>query len=229
MDFVKFFWQIGFVGKTVLIILLLMSIQSWAYIIYNFLICRKIARFFCEAEMVLEEEPKLSVLIRKIKEREENLIFQRFKMFIIWFDERYEKYLGESKGELWEKTLRANLLERDLEEKIFVEKEEFSMNLMKGLGFLATTGNVAPFIGLLGTVWGIMGAFYAIGLKGTATLATVAPGIAEALVNTAMGLFCAIPAVIAYNFFTIKRENMTKKLEIFYKKLLLILKKDIKI
>lgn len=69
------------------------------------------------------------------------------------------------------------------------------------LGFLATCGNTAPFIGLFGTVWGIMTSFHAIGVKGSASLATVAPGIAEALVATAAGLAAAIPAVIAYNHF----------------------------
>ena len=76
--------------------------------------------------------------------------------------------------------------------------------LEKGLTFLATTGNTAPFIGLYGTVWGIMTSFRSIGLKGSASLAVVAPGIAEALIATAAGLAAAIPAVIAYNYFTRK-------------------------
>jgi len=74
-------------------------------------------------------------------------------------------------------------------------------NLSRSLSFLATCGNTAPFIGLLGTVWGIMSAFQSIGAKGSASLATVAPGIAEALIATAAGLAAAIPAVIAYNYF----------------------------
>jgi biopolymer transport protein TolQ len=69
------------------------------------------------------------------------------------------------------------------------------------LGFLATTGNASPFIGLFGTVWGIMNAFRGIGAKGTATLAVVAPGISEALIATAAGLAAAIPAVIFYNYY----------------------------
>ena len=74
--------------------------------------------------------------------------------------------------------------------------------LERGLTFLATTGNTAPFIGLYGTVWGIMTSFRSIGLKGSASLAVVAPGIAEALIATAAGLAAAIPAVIAFNYFT---------------------------
>ncbi|MBW1690296.1 MAG: protein TolQ [Deltaproteobacteria bacterium] len=74
--------------------------------------------------------------------------------------------------------------------------------LEKGLTFLATTGNASPFIGLFGTVWGIMTSFRSIGMKGSATLAVVAPGIAEALIATAAGLAAAIPAVVAFNYFT---------------------------
>jgi biopolymer transport protein TolQ len=73
--------------------------------------------------------------------------------------------------------------------------------LSRSLSFLATCGNTAPFIGLFGTVWGIMTSFHSIGLKGSASLATVAPGIAEALIATAAGLAAAIPAVMAYNYF----------------------------
>jgi biopolymer transport protein TolQ len=76
-----------------------------------------------------------------------------------------------------------------------------SSRLEKGLTFLATTGNTSPFIGLFGTVWGIMSSFRSIGIKGSASLAVVAPGIAEALIATAAGLAAAIPAVMAFNYF----------------------------
>jgi biopolymer transport protein TolQ len=74
--------------------------------------------------------------------------------------------------------------------------------LSRALPFLATTGNTTPFIGLFGTVWGIMNAFRGIGLRGSASLAVVAPGISEALIATAAGLAAAIPAVVAYNYFS---------------------------
>jgi len=76
-----------------------------------------------------------------------------------------------------------------------------AQGLGRSLSFLATCGNTAPFIGLFGTVWGIMTSFHNIGVKGSASLATVAPGIAEALIATAAGLAAAIPAVMAYNYF----------------------------
>lgn len=88
-------------------------------------------------------------------------------------------------------------LERSLNKGI---QEELAA-MERTLPFLATTGNAAPFIGLFGTVWGIMRSFHSIGLKGSASLATVAPGISEALVATAAGLAAAIPAVIAFNGF----------------------------
>jgi len=83
------------------------------------------------------------------------------------------------------------------------------------LGFLATTGNVTPFIGLFGTVWGILNAFHQIGIQGNASIAAVAPGIAEALVATAAGLATAIPAVTAYNYFIQKIRKMASRMEVF--------------
>merc|ERR1739841_264845 len=80
--------------------------------------------------------------------------------------------------------------------------------LESSLSFLATVGSISPYIGLFGTVWGIMNAFIALGEVQQATLAMVAPGIAEALIATAIGLFAAIPAVIAYNRFSTRSENL---------------------
>ena len=90
------------------------------------------------------------------------------------------------------------------------------MNRMeRAVSFLATTGNTAPFIGLFGTVWGIMDSFRGIGLKGSANLAVVAPGISEALVATAAGLAAAIPAVVAFNYFTHRISALRAEMDIF--------------
>ena len=83
------------------------------------------------------------------------------------------------------------------------------------MGFLATTGSVTPFIGLFGTVWGIMDAFTRIGIVRSASIVTVAPGIAEALIATAVGLFAAVPAVIAYNFFLGRIKDVITEMEDF--------------
>ncbi|MEJ2219805.1 MAG: MotA/TolQ/ExbB proton channel family protein [Desulfobacterales bacterium] len=93
--------------------------------------------------------------------------------------------------------------------------------------FLATTGNTAPFIGLFGTVWGIMNSFHSIGMKGSANLAVVAPGISEALVATAAGLAAAIPAVIAFNFFMSKIRVVESELQSFSADFLNIIERDI--
>jgi biopolymer transport protein TolQ len=97
--------------------------------------------------------------------------------------------------------------------------------LERGLGFLATTGSTTPFIGLFGTVWGIMDAFRGIGIRGSATLAVVAPGISEALITTAAGLAAAIPAVVAYNYYINRIKVLSAEMENFSAELLNIIKR----
>ena len=93
--------------------------------------------------------------------------------------------------------------------------------------YLATVGSTSPYIGLVGTVWGIMNSFLALGAMQQATLATVAPGIAEALIATALGLFAAIPAVIAYNRFSSQAERLTNRYEIFMEEFTSILQRHL--
>jgi biopolymer transport protein TolQ len=102
-----------------------------------------------------------------------------------------------------------------IERAMFLKINEGISRIENKLNFLATTASVTPFIGLFGTVWGIMDAFRQIGLQGSADLATVAPGISEALINTAAGLFAAIPAVIAYNYFLKKIKESSSLSENF--------------
>lgn len=102
-----------------------------------------------------------------------------------------------------------------LSQRINQSKEEEIYKLEQYVSFLATTASAAPFIGLFGTVWGILTAFMAIGKAGSSSLATVGPYIAEALVATAVGLFAAIPAVIAYNYFVNKIKIINKMIDLF--------------
>lgn len=102
---------------------------------------------------------------------------------------------------------------------------EQTTKLESAVSFLATTGSTAPFVGLFGTVWGIMNSFSAIGAKGSATLAVVAPGIAEALIATAIGLLAAIPAVIAYNYFVQRIRVLNSEMETFSSDFLNIVKR----
>jgi len=102
-------------------------------------------------------------------------------------------------------------LERSLQKAMIDQLDR----LEQAVSFLATTGNTAPFIGLFGTVWGIMQSFRGIGLKGSANLAVVAPGISEALIATAAGLAAAIPAVVAFNYFSQKISRLGAEMDIF--------------
>ena len=97
----------------------------------------------------------------------------------------------------------------------------------RALGFLATTGNTAPFIGLFGTVWGIMDSFRGIGLKGAANLAVVAPGISEALVATAAGLAAAIPAVVAFNHFNQRISALKAEMDIFKSDFMIMIERQL--
>ena len=99
-------------------------------------------------------------------------------------------------------------------------------NVNSNLSFLATVGSTSPYIGLFGTVWGIMNSFRALGALQTATIAAVAPGIAEALIATAMGLAAAIPAVIAYNRFSYKADRLLSRYEAFTEEFLSIVNRQ---
>ncbi len=121
---------------------------------------------------------------------------------------------GQEKGS--ENSFRSQQTVMENLERALRRAEVDQVNRMeKALGFLATTGNTAPFIGLFGTVWGIMDSFRGIGLKGAADLSVVAPGISEALVATAAGLAAAIPAVVAFNFFNQKIAALRAEMDIF--------------
>ncbi len=98
--------------------------------------------------------------------------------------------------------------------------------LEESLPFLATVGSISPYIGLFGTVWGIMNSFMALGDVKHATLANVAPGIAEALIATAIGLFAAIPAVVAYNRFSTRLDRLTARYELFLDEFVVLLQRQ---
>ncbi|MCD6489558.1 MAG: MotA/TolQ/ExbB proton channel family protein [Thermodesulfobacterium sp.] len=226
MELWKVFWQTGYVGKFVLFVLIVMSIQSWYVIIANYFRYRYFRKLISNVESMLKRAKGFSSLIKETKNIESHLLGQGIKRVVASFGEIYETYFeNQDFSKNIDKEIVLNLAEKELTEKALIEKENILINLNKGLGILATVGNVAPFIGLFGTVWGIMKAFHDIGLKGSASLATVAPGIAEALINTAMGLFCAIPAVIGYNYYLLKKEEFSNTLEIIFKKFVLILKR----
>ena len=127
------------------------------------------------------------------------------------FREAYGPFLAAPRAGVRTRTLLLSQFERRLTQS---GARQFR-RLGRYLNFLATTGSVTPFIGLFGTVWGIMKAFQGIGLTGSASLAAVAPGISEALVATAAGLGAAIPAVIAYNHFLSRMQTLNGEFDQF--------------
>ena len=160
------------------------------------------------------------------------------KLGQVWFVEVGDKPRGPFSAAQIAKALKGGRIDPQTLDARFTGTDNIKRSLRRAITtemtrmtqmvpFLATTGNTAPFIGLFGTVWGIMNSFVGIGQKGSANLAVVAPGISEALVATAAGLAAAIPAVIAYNFFMSKIRVVESELDSFSADLLNIIERDI--
>ena len=190
------FWglvlQADTIVKIVMLILLIASIWSWSIIIEKtkkFFILKKQAETFEEAFWSGESLEKL------YKEEEEN---PKHPLTTVFVAGMYEWTRASDSNSLSNEKIQAGLQER-IHQVMNVAVIRELENIEKNIGFLATVGSTAPFIGLFGTVWGIMNSFQSIALSKDTSLAVVAPGIAEALLATALGLVAAIPAVIAYN------------------------------
>ena len=121
------------------------------------------------------------------------------------------------------KSKRSSTLDQKMSTMLEINIEQQMEKIEKKYTFLATVGSTAPFIGLFGTVWGIMNSFQSIAISRNTSLAIVAPGIAEALFATALGLLAAIPAVVAFNKFTSDSKKYSQKLENFSKRFLSII------
>nr|WP_205743757.1 protein TolQ [Grimontia sedimenti] len=189
------FLQASLLVKAVMLVLLGMSVVSWAMIIKRSQVLSEASSKAERFEDRFWSGMDLSQLFQEVQARKDNLsgseqiFYSGFKEFA-----RLHRSNGKVPEAVMEGTSRAM--------RVSLSKEVESLET--NLPFLATVGSITPYIGLFGTVWGIMHAFIALGAVKQATLAMVAPGIAEALVATAMGLFAAIPAVMAYNRFTAK-------------------------
>jgi biopolymer transport protein TolQ len=185
--------SLGLVSKIVLLILLVFSIVSWTLILYKW-------RYFREQATADQEFLKAFGKYAYPLEAHREIPSHRRSGVAAVYGEvaRCYQFTGNGgTGENGETTPTRHYVERVLGHAI----QEQITRSEAYLPFLATTGNTTPFIGLLGTVLGIIDAFREIGIQGTASIGAVAPGVAEALVATAAGLFAAIPAVIAYNYF----------------------------
>ena len=192
MNFFKLVLEASPVVKFVLLILLFFSIFSWAIIFFK-RNAIKTARIQNQKFLaIFRKSHNLSEVGEAAKQLKNSPLTSLFS-----YGFRELKFLKKANPEM---PLTAQNLESIQRGLVKGSNKEIT-RLEKMMPFLATTGSVTPFIGLFGTVWGIMNSFTQIGIEKTASLQTVAPGIAEALIATAIGLFAAIPAVIGYNHF----------------------------
>ena len=200
-DIIQMITEAGLMVKFVLLILCLFSVVSWTII---FMKWRQLRKAKEETAVFLEtfwETPELNILYEEC----DDLIYSPVAhLFRGGYSEFKKMSRIQSNPESPDKDMAMQRMFDNVERILKRTTIDQNNRLESALSFLATTGNTTPFIGLFGTVWGIMEAFQGIGLRGSASLAVVAPHISEALIATAAGLFAAIPAVIAFNYFSQK-------------------------
>ncbi len=204
---INLFVRADIIVKSVIIILIVCSIYSWAIIIEKIKLFKKINISSAEFEEKFWKSKSAESFYNNIPRNIEDPMALVFKASMeAAFKTRSKTHLNER---------LSNMLQINIEKQM--EKIE------KSYTFLATVGSTAPFIGLFGTVWGIMNSFQSIAISRNTSLAIVAPGIAEALFATALGLLAAIPAVVAYNKFNSDSKKYSQKLENFSKRFLTII------
>jgi len=235
-DIIQILGNAGLMVRLVLLLLLFFSVTSWAIIIIKW---RYIRRAYRESNLFIEyfwKSRDLAGAYTKAKQLAGCPIARIFR--IGYVELKKISQAGRSSGgfgaagsedgpDMPEPMKRrisgADNVKRALRRAINTE----TTRMTQMVPFLATTGNTTPFIGLFGTVWGIMGSFHGIGQRGSASLAVVAPGISEALIATAAGLAVAIPAVIAFNYFMQKIKVVESELISFSADFLNIVERDI--
>ena len=193
------FLRADIIVKSVIIILIVSSIYSWAIIIEKYKLFKKINKSSEEFENKFWKSRSAESFYNNLPENIDDPMANVFKDTM--------QVIVKSKS-------KSNLSSR-LESMLELNIEKQMNTIEKSYTFLATVGSTAPFIGLFGTVWGIMNSFQSIAISRNTSLAIVAPGIAEALFATALGLLAAIPAVVAYNKFSSDSKKYSQKLESF--------------
>jgi biopolymer transport protein TolQ len=201
------FIRADFVVKSVILMLIGCSIYSWAIIIEKFRLFKKINLESEEFEEKFWKSKSAETFYNSMPAELDN------PMALLFKDSMQTLLKAKNKSNLNERL--SSMLEVNIEKQMVI--------LEKGFTFLATVGSTAPFIGLFGTVWGIMNSFQSIAISRNTSLAIVAPGIAEALFATALGLLAAIPAVVAYNKYNNDSKKYSQKLENFSKRFLSII------
>jgi len=204
---INLFIRADIVVKSVIIMLIACSIYSWAVIIEKYRLFKKINQSTEEFEAKFWNSKSAETFYNNLPSTTNDPMAELFK---------------SSMQMVMKSRSKSNLSER-LEGVLEANIEKQMTNVDKNYTFLATVGSTAPFIGLFGTVWGIMNSFQSIAISRNTSLAIVAPGIAEALFATALGLLAAIPAVIAYNKFSNDSKKYSQKLENFSKRFISII------
>ena len=201
------FFRADIIVKSVMIILILCSIYSWAVIIEKFRLFQKINQSTEEFETKFWNSKSAESFYNNLPSNVND------PMALVFKDAMQNLLKRKSRTDL--NNRMTTMLETGIEKQM--------SKITKGFTFLATVGSTAPFIGLFGTVWGIMNSFQSIAISRNTSLAIVAPGIAEALFATALGLLAAIPAVVAYNKFNSDSKKYSARIENFSKRFLSII------
>lgn len=220
LSFIGLFLQADIMVKCVMLLLIIASVMSWAIIFDKLVSIKSIKSKTKNFEKSFWSGQSLEVLYERIKGRENHPIANVFSAAMHEWMNRNSREIAANSN------LKIGIKER-INQAMQVASNKSMEDLEKNVSFLATVGSSAPFIGLFGTVWGIMISFQAIAISKNTSLAVVAPGIAEALLATAVGLVAAIPAVIFYNKFTTDLNRLSGNLEDFSMELHSIMSKEI--
>jgi biopolymer transport protein TolQ len=206
---VQLFLRADFIVKSVIIILLSASVYSWALIFEKYKLFKKIEKTTTSFEEKFWKSRSAESFYNSLTNREKDPVANIFQSAMS------ELIKTKSKSSSVQTARVSRIIEISADKEMKLIEKNFT--------FLATVGSTAPFIGLFGTVWGIMNSFQSIAISRNTSLAIVAPGIAEALFATALGLLAAIPAVIAYNKFNSDYKKYSGRVENFSKRFLSII------
>lgn len=222
ISLVQMMLHAGLMVKAVMITLLVFSVVSWTIIVMKHLTFRKARR---TSDDFLDHFWESKTLNEAYEAARDFTLSPEATVFVSGFHEL--KKIGAAREGREESTLDTRLATLDNVKRAMRKAHVMEIDrLGRSLPFLATTGSATPFIGLFGTVWGIMTSFHDIGLRGSASLAVVAPGISEALVATAAGLAVAIPAVIFYNFYANRLAEFESDIEYFSTDFINLIERD---
>jgi|TARA_B100000959_G_scaffold49307_1_gene50783 biopolymer transport protein TolQ len=206
---IQLFVRADIIVKSVIIILIAASVYSWALIFEKYKLFKKIDKTTTSFEEKFWKSRSAESFFNTLTNREKDPVANIFQTAM------NELIKTKSKSSVVQSARVSRILEISADKEIKLIEKHFT--------FLATVGSTAPFIGLFGTVWGIMNSFQSIAISRNTSLAIVAPGIAEALFATALGLLAAIPAVVAYNKFNSDSKKYSARIENFSKRFLSII------